>query len=213
MSLNKIKSRSPVVKAEELDLVEMITSHSTLFVPFKKKIIWIRECEAAVSLWHGGHPIKSIGTYTDFYGYMSSLATAKEDAAELASRHSISDKSSLEIRIDLTINDVPVLEVPEDRLDWLDKESVRASYYEIPNEYLWLRNDPEVIKTYEKMVSLLSKKDPKYHVKEWELRNDLLALKIKKNILMDSKLAWSSQTGDTGVEIPFLNPSNNNPKT
>lgn len=185
--LEKVLSCSPIFKSEEAELVEyVVANHHPVLIPFTRKIMWIRESESTVSFWHAGKEIKSSSTFNDFYGYLTSIDSAIKDAKKLAKVYSVNEDSTLEIRVELTVYEKPVVEdASNEACEW-NKEANRKTYLQVLPNSFWFRNNQDVLK----------KIGPNLFSDNFDVRSEahveLNKLRIESKELINRKVVWTS---------------------
>jgi hypothetical protein len=81
-------------------------------VAFDQEVIWIEETEAVVAFMHGGEEVETFGTYSDFYGYGTSVCGkggAIGTARRIADRFNVTPESTAEVVVRQTTFLIPAI--------------------------------------------------------------------------------------------------------
>lgn len=108
---HRFHSRCPVVAVETLKLVRFVSVNGLskmAAMSFDEEIHWLRESQAQVVFRHGGEVLKEGSTFNDFYGFLTSVTGAVDEAENLCGRYKVDAASSLEIAVLATVTDKPV---------------------------------------------------------------------------------------------------------
>jgi hypothetical protein len=109
--MDKHNSICPVIRDEEMRLFERFVVGDTFqFLPFTKRILWLRESETKIVLRHDENVLSNRSTLNDFYGYLTSLEEAVKDAKRLANEFAIGVGDRLSVDLFLQISEIPVME-------------------------------------------------------------------------------------------------------
>jgi len=102
---------------------------------FEQEVVWLARSESSTFAEHGGEEIKSGDTYNDFYGYLTSVSDT-DDAKRMVKRYSITDESTLSIKIKAKVFLAPYIETEEDKRfnEKLDP-NIKKRYTEIPDNF------------------------------------------------------------------------------
>lgn len=203
---NPIYSSSPVVKEEVANLVEKVTvgqDFQVYFVPFKQKIITLRDTISTVSYWYNEKKLKEGQTFNDYKGYFNSFDSALENALYNIESYQIKKESELEIKIHVSVVEMAVLEDFTEAGKYWNKSTNSKRYQRLPENKVWYYHDEEIIKKYME-TSLLVKQENDPDV-AFEMRLKLLdliePLKVERKTLEntlsktleDNILIWSSK--------------------
>jgi len=141
-------SSCPVIRDELMTLWERVeVARETKLFPFQQRILWLRESEAKVGLWHRGIHVLDWSTLNDWNGYLTSLEAAVRETPGIAKRYKLKRGDALSINIELTIKDVPVLpDLSPNGVEW-NRDAFRKRYNYVPSYYnggkwWWLSDDP-----------------------------------------------------------------------
>jgi hypothetical protein len=135
----------PVVRAETMNLFDLVTvGGRERYVPFEKRILWVRESFADVRVRHRSRTVTEVASLFDYRGYLTCLETAIErEVAEWHERLEMQHGDTLRIDVDLRIEEVPLLadtsrEGIEHNARW-----DRKQYLAVPNEFptWWFLSD------------------------------------------------------------------------
>ncbi len=179
MNRDKIRSGCPIVREEELQLCEIVHIGGThQAVPFPAKVMYLRESEAQILYVHGGKLVKEGPTYNDFYGYLTCLDGAIEEAERLSNAYSVNRESTLEIMVYLTITDKPVTRTEPPKIEY-----GRTEYFSINRN--WLRYVPEQIE------AMLKEQD---HDNRYEIKKPLMFSYDEEKVFQAT--VWNSKNPD-----------------
>lgn len=105
-----VYSTCPVVRADDMTLFERVEVGGTQrFIPFDRRVLWLRQSEAPIVLRHRGRVIREESEFNDFYGYLTSVEAAIKDVWRMAKGWAIQAGDALSVDIDVTIYHSPVL--------------------------------------------------------------------------------------------------------
>lgn len=131
MSLYSFDSSAPVVKSETLTIswyTDLRGLNRSEPVEFEQEVHWVRHCETTCVLGRdGARPLKEGSSYTDTRGYLHSIYPAFEDALQFIEPYGLDPESKLQVRIETTIVDRPVVQSPE------------APFYRSPHMKKWIQ--------------------------------------------------------------------------
>jgi hypothetical protein len=200
-NLIHIDSRCPIVKKESRRFVQRINLVNVpvpAMIEFDSEILWLKESESKISLWHNEIHIQDRGIYSDYYGLLSSVEKAIQDAIELKKALKIDDNSSLEIRVECKVDLIPVLkDVTEYQSD------IMRRYLALSDEITWFYDNSEVINQYISDMQILAQQE------NYELRAKthemLFNLELKNRTLADKVVLWTSKTDKTDYKNQFVN--------
>lgn len=136
-----IHSRCPVVRAEDMELYVQINVAGDWRVESqRRRILWLRESHTAYTVEHRGRHIRDRGTFTDFYGFLTSLDASRGDAARIIEDCQIMPGDALALVGTITISDTPVQ--PDDSPDgrrhnakYADRTQYRTQYRTIGDSW------------------------------------------------------------------------------
>lgn len=150
------QSTCPIVRDGEMDLFEHVAVGGEFrFVPFRRRVLWLRESEATIVYRHDGAIIHEGSTINDWYGYLTSIEGAIGDIASLARDAHVVTGDKLTIDVDVTIAERPVLEDDTRKgREWNAREGRgrnarvgrRRQYLSVPRERNWFTSDQPVEK-------------------------------------------------------------------
>jgi|SRR5579859_11723 len=124
----------PIVRTERTALSRMINIDGLGrrgAALFEQEVLWLRECSAQVIYRHGGQVLSTDTTYSDFYGFLTSIDGAVESAMERALKFQVDLASTLEIAVVATVTEQPVLR----RIEQNGSMGGRPSYDPVPNDW------------------------------------------------------------------------------
>lgn len=112
--MNPIRSSSPVAKVTNETFDQDVSVGGTIQrLTFTRRVLWLQESESTCQFIHGGHVLKEGSTFTDWYGYLTSMNVDSPSPTDLCHRFGITDDSSLELVVITTVFLRPVIETPE----------------------------------------------------------------------------------------------------
>ncbi len=157
--LSSFYSRCPVISEEVSSLarkVDISGDGKSVYLPFNRNILWLRESESRIVISHGGVMIREGSTYTDYYGYLTSIESAINDAQDLCRRYDVSKSSSMLITIDVRIFETPALaDETKEGIFWNEKDIKRRRYLNPPRD--WIYYDKEKVDSLESAIDSESK--------------------------------------------------------
>lgn len=173
-------------------LEEVKTSDGSKFIPMEKEVCFIRESESSIELYYKNKLVTEYGsTYSDFYGFLSSIQNAIEEAKEAVKKFNINKNSEMEVRVVTTITEIPCLKVPK-----LDKESNNKDkeYLMIPNNW-FIQN--------KKLESIIKEKPKNQsYNQDWaDYRENLNKHKIESQEIIKEKVTYSSKENEKYSEL------------
>lgn len=182
----KTYSNCPVVKREKAQLVQR--SHinhvrKTVFMPFEQEIVWLRETESKITYWHGGKFFHEGSTFSDYYGFFSSMKSAIEEAEKMLEHFNITTQSSLEVHVRTTISDYPMLETEADF-------GQKKAYYPVQEDNFWYYHQAEKMQAYLQQVNDSSEGYLERAMQAYELIENL---HLQSQCLVDKAVVWSSK--------------------
>lgn len=182
---NYYHSSCPVIREGLTDCAQRlhVGSNTISFVPFLENILWLRESEAQVSYWHGNKMLKEGSTCGDYYGYLTSLKSAVEDAQESKETYSVDENSSLEIRVYCAIEEIPVTYTPNDH-----DLGQKKAYNIISHDKFWFHNEPTILNKYLEVMNSSSDFQSRH-----EAYDKIEHLLIQRKIIAKEILVWSSK--------------------
>lgn len=186
-------SSCPVVREGITDCMQrvLVGTNKIAFVPFLENILWLRESETQISYWHGGKVLKEGSTFSDYYGYFSSLKHAVEEATQNKESYEVDENSSLEIRVYCVIEETPVTYTPNDNDLGRNK-----AYNRILHEQFWFKNDSEKLADYLKVVNGNTDFTERH-----EAYDKIEHLLIQKKVVAKNLLVWSSKNSVKQNEV------------
>lgn len=102
---------------------------------FTEEILWLLTSESQLLVMHGGIVLREYSTYTDHYGYLTSMDRA-EECERLAASFSITPNSSAVLVVKTTVNLDPVIETPENlRENEVRPTGRKAVFSNLPNDW------------------------------------------------------------------------------
>lgn len=104
-------ANGPVVRTETLRLFEFVEAGGTrqLF-PFEREIVWVRESETKIMLRLDAFDVDESSTFTDFYGFLTSLTGAiTDDVKRMAKSWKLKQGERFAVELDTVITDKPLL--------------------------------------------------------------------------------------------------------
>lgn len=105
-------------------------------IEFTKEILWLQESESQVLYMHGGKVLKDASINNDFYGYLSSIKGAIEEAEAAASRFGVTQQSSLDVVVQTKVFLDPVMEIKEtSEYNRTKKDTRKEQYAYVPNDW------------------------------------------------------------------------------
>lgn len=133
--MNYFLTHAPVVKAVEFDFVEKIkVGRGYEWVPFKEKVLWLLESKSDLRMKHGGREVKKLTSFSDFYGYLTSICA--QDAEQTAAAYGVNTSSSLIVELETLLGLSPVI-MTESDIEFNNRKSQdeKARYSFIPDSW------------------------------------------------------------------------------
>lgn len=186
---NLFDSNTPPHSIKKIKILEEVkTSEGPKFIPTEKEICFIRESESTVELYYKNKLVTQYGsTYNDFYGFLSSVKNAIEEAKEAEKLFDVNKNSEMEVRVITTITEIPCMKVPK-----LDNESSRKrkEYLMVPNN--WFIQNKQIESIIKK-----NKSDNKTYNSEWvHYREKLNNFKLESKEIIKEKTTYSSKENE-----------------
>lgn len=116
MHVEVLRTHCRVKETSQETFVEnVMVGGSPQRMTFEKAVKWIQMSESQASLYHGDVLVRDLGSYCDFYGYMTCISAdvSDEDMAQAARKYRITPGSTLELRLTCTVYLLPVVETEE----------------------------------------------------------------------------------------------------
>ena len=107
-----IHHRGPIVRVDLEDLARWGSLSGVgpaAWIRFEHEVSWLREPSAEIYFRHGGKHLKDGPRFCDHPGYLSGLEAGVREAVDLCAAYEVTSESSLEIVLEVAIQDVPYL--------------------------------------------------------------------------------------------------------
>lgn len=106
-----VHANGPVVRTETLKLFEFVEAGGThQLIQFEREIVWIRESTTQVMLRLDSFDVDESSTFTDFYGFLTSLTGAiTDDVKRMANHWKLKQGERFAVELDTVITDLPLL--------------------------------------------------------------------------------------------------------
>lgn len=178
-----IQSRCPIVREEDLQLCQIVSvGGMRQAIPFASRLLWLRESSAQLEYTHGGKMLVQGSTFSDFYGYLTSVDNAVEEAKGRCRALSITMESSLVLTIVLTITEKAVIR-PETPVI----EYGRTKHTRVKDG--WMRYVPDQVEAW------LQERD-------WEKRYEIgKPLMLQPDNEVFKKVIWSSKLPNPSPDL------------
>ncbi|WP_227461620.1 class II SORL domain-containing protein [Cupriavidus pauculus] len=139
MHVDVIRTHCPVKETSQETFVENVMVGGVPHrMTFEKAVKWVQMSEAQASLYHGDALVRDVGSYNDFYGYLTCISADVSDAdmAQAARRFHITRASTLELRLTCTVFLLPVVETEENaEFNRTRLPSQPAQYSRVPRNW------------------------------------------------------------------------------
>ena len=117
-------------------------------IEFGQEIYWTTQSESIIEFRHGGRVVDTRSTFNDYYGFMTSIKHAVEEAKYLAKLYEVTEDSSMVISVRTTVKKVPYVRTPRCEQTDLSDVVIRHPMESVPSEWK-LQNDlplePQII--------------------------------------------------------------------
>lgn len=188
--MSNIHSRCPV-KCEKTIIMERMSSKGNLFFhDSEQEFLWLYETESTYCYAYKGKVIKEGSTFSDYYGFLSSVDSAIEEAQEIMKNLDIQADEPMEIIIKTSLSKRPVLLADNHESQmWNNHNSITKAYVPfIEDKDCIFYHDEDKKQAYLKMLN-----DPD-QAKRFDAWSIVEPLKIETKFLVKKFVLGSSKT-------------------
>lgn len=110
MAANEFRTSCPILRREQLTLYFQTPQPRGVptMQPFEQELVWLLESEVQILYVHGDKALKEGPSYSDFYGFLTSL-DQNEELNRAKAWFSITESSSLDLRVVAKLFERPCL--------------------------------------------------------------------------------------------------------
>jgi hypothetical protein len=189
------------VRVENIIVAQRITAGDgkIFFHTFDTQISWLFESESLIKLFCNDKLIKEGSTFGDFYGFLTSIENAADEARELANYYSLHPESEVDVKIFTNVIRRPVkLDDSPNGLKWNKEEGKKKQYlplFKDDGADFFIYN-PDIMIQYQEQIN---HSDENIRFNAYEL---LSSLRLSSSNVIENFEVGSFKTGlDVNVEL------------
>lgn len=132
MAGHVILTKCPIVKIENVALdtyLDVSDFGDYKIITFQRQLIWLRSAEAKVLLMRKGKVLRSLSSFNDYCGYLTSASAAIEAAKRFAVTEEVWPESEVQVVVSLDIVDEPsIFDLSSRGMDYMEMSTSQIAY-------------------------------------------------------------------------------------